>query len=180
MRYRNRFRRSAAPAVTVKTVFPKRAGKCAGCHGRIDPGTEARQLRLGKKYRATCTGCGRVPVGKKKYHISCLPADVNKAMGFDPNKFQVPNPYAAPQPAAKVAPPPKPPTFEDLALASLLALEKALAFKKIPANKVDEVEKALAKYKNIKARALRPGTPAEGEVATSLAIQQLVKLVFTA
>lgn len=176
----SRFRRSAVPPITTKVVRPKRTGKCAGCGHAIVAGTDAVQLRLAKKMRFACAGCGKVPVGKRKYHVGCVPTDVNKAMGFDPSKVpSVSDPWARAA-APRVAPPPKPPSFEDLALASLLALEKALAFKTIPAAKVAEVEKALAKYKNIKARALRPGTPAEGEVATSLAIQQLVKLVFTA
>jgi hypothetical protein len=165
-------------AVTVKTVFPKRAGKCAGCKQRIEPGAEARQVRLGKRFRLACTGCGKVPVGKKKFHPTCVPADLNKTMGYDPSRFVTAPVYTAPTHA--VAPPPKPPTFDELALASLLALEKAMAFKQVSAKNAPAVRDALAKYQKIKARALRPGTPGEGEVATSLAIQQLVKLVFAA
>lgn len=181
-RRRHRFQRPSKSPISTKTVYPKRTGKCAGCGQPIAPGTQCTQVRLMKKYRFPCDSCGKVPVGKKKYHDTCVPADLNKAMGFDPAKLAPPpNPYArAVSSTPAVAPPPKPPTFNELALAALLALEKAMAFKQVAPEKKKEVEAAIAKYKLIKARALRPGTPAEGEVATSLAIQALIKTVFNA
>ena len=179
MRRRNRFSvpRSSRTPVTQTTAVLKRTSRCAACSQKILAGETAVKVRLGIRFRKPCTSCSFAPKGNRKYHPACLPADLNKAMGYDPSHF---NQYAPPPPQQTVAPPPRPPTFEDLALGSLLALEKALAFKRVAPNKVAEVEAALEKYKKIKARALRPGTPAEGEVAVSMAIQQLVKLVFAA
>ncbi len=194
MRYKQRFRRSVKapveqkttlvnPGVSKTTGLRRSPGKCRACGKKFTIGESIVLVQLRKVYRTPCATCGKKPIGKKKYHAACVPTDLNKAMDFDPAKVPPPfDPYAQPipPPVAKVAPPPKPPTFNDLALGALLALEKAMAFKVVPPAKKAECEAAIAKYKLIKARALRPGTPQEGEVATFLAIQQLVKTVFTA
>lgn len=64
---------------------------------------------------------------------------------------------------------------------ALAALENALVLKAAqkPGFITPEVEKQFKTFEGIKARALRPGTADEGETATSIAIQRLVKMVYS-
>lgn len=183
MAYRQRFRRfghTAAPrtAITSSQVVVKRKTKCKACNGEISIGQVAVKVRLKKSYRLPCTSCGHKPVGAKRFHPNCVPSDLNQAMGYDPSKHVHNAPPASR--AAAVPPPPKPPSASEAAVAALAALENALVLKvrDNPRAMTPELEKAFNRLQGIKARVVRPGTPAEGEVATSLALQQLVKMVF--
>lgn len=74
--------------------------------------------------------------------------------------------------------PPKPQTFADATLAAMDVLEKALALKVARVQVTPELEGAWKTYQGIKARALRPGTDAEGDTATKMALKRLLDLVF--
>lgn len=175
-RYRNRYytrRRAAATPVVVREILATRKGHCKACSGTFLPGEPIVKLRLKKAYRGGCTTCGHKLLGVKSYHSRCQPADANAAMGFDPSV----NPGSH---NGACAPPPKPPTFEDAALAALAALEHALVIKvsRTRGGVTPELEAKFKTFQNIKARVLRPGTPAEGEVATHLALRKIIELVF--
>lgn len=188
---RGRSRRASSPVTESRTTARKRS-KCKGCGLTFEKGDLVVRLRLRKTHREPCATCGHRLLGVRFYHPSCVPADVNKAMGYDPSKHV----HNAPPAAATVPPPPKPPTPHEAALSALVSLEHALTLKLardprawVTVNDAKtgrpkrvlapEHEKAHARLQGIKARVLRPGTPAEGEVATSLALQQLVKMVFS-
>lgn len=180
--YRRRFRRprfgghAPKPAVSQRQVMPKKRTRCKGCGGWINPGETAIKLRLGKRFRHPCSSCKQQPPGAKKYHVQCVPADVNAAMGYDPAAHA-----ARPVAAHSVAPPPKPPEPHEAALAALAALQHALVLK--AARKGDafvkEIEGQFKTIQGLTARAVRPGTPAEGETAASIALQRLIKLVYS-
>jgi hypothetical protein len=167
--------RASKPAISQKQVMPKKRRKCKACLGWINPGETAVKLRLASRYRhVACTTCHQKPAGTKIFHQGCVPTDVNAAMGFDPALHAV-------RPAAHaVAPPSKPPDPHEAALAALAALQHALVLR--AARKGDafvkQIEGQFKTVLNLQARAVRPGTPAEGETATSVALQRIVKLVF--
>jgi len=151
--------------------------RCHGCLLHINIGDPFVRLRLQKRFRFPCATCTVAPKASKRYHTACEPVDKHKAMGFDPNVHG--HAPATPLPnGGAVAPPPRPPTVEETALLALIALETALVTRAAHKGVTPELESAFKKFQGIKARVLRPGTPAEGEVATSLAIQQIVKLVY--
>ena len=171
-----RVRRSTKPAVMTSTgVQAKKRSKCAGCGQPIQVGDAFTRLRLIKQHVHPCSTCHVTPKRAKRFHMTCVPTDVNTAMGFDPS--------VAPTPAARggaVPPPPLPKSFEDVALESLVLLEAALVLKvrRDRTMLTPDFEKQLKTFQGIKARVLRPGTAGEGEVATSIALQRIIKMVF--
>lgn len=173
-------RRRFASAVTRSDIpMPKLKSrrKCAGCSIILTTDEPVVRLRLKKVFQQPCLSCSHKPTKLKFFHVACCPSDVNLAMGFDPNLANATPPPAS-RVGAPVAPPPKPPTFEDAALASLVALEHALRIRASKMTITPEVEAKFKTFQGIKARVLRPGTPAEGEVATHLALKRLIDLVF--
>jgi len=149
----------------------KRTGKCRGCGGVLTAGETVVRLRLKKTFQAPCNGCGHKPAKLKVFHTHCVPSDINRAMGVDPTR--------APQaPGGAVPPPAKPQTPEDAALVALSALEHALKVRAARRGVTPELEKAFKTFQGIKARVLRPGTPAEGETAECIAIKRIVDLVY--
>lgn len=180
MRRSRRFGRAPRAAVTRSDIpMPKLKSrrKCASCGQILTTGEAVVRLRLKKLFQQPCTVCSHKPTKLKFFHAACCPPDINAAMGYDPNVVN-----AAPQtprPGAPVAPPPKPQTPEDAALAALVSLEHAL---KIKASKMrvipPDLEAKFKTFQGIKARVLRPGSPAEGETATALALKRIVDMVF--
>lgn len=85
-----------------------------------------------------------------------------------------------PGPAGGVAPPPKPKTFDALRLECLVDLEVALkaGLQQRHIAKTPALTKQFDTLKNIKERISRPGTPAEGENATNVALKKLIDIVF--
>lgn len=197
--FRRRFggRRSRS-AVTQSTTVLKRKSKCRGCGQTLNVGDTVTRLRLKKSIAIVgCVTCGRRLVKLKNYHPRCCPTDINKAMGYDPTAHV----HGVPPPvAASVPPPPKPKTPQDLQLEAIAALEAALmpkaralgvgpAHTKLhgldqhPPKYVDgckacAIEKAFKTFQGVKARVLRPGTPAEGEMATPIALKRIIDLAF--
>lgn len=181
-----------SPVKESHGVQKGRASKCATCGGRIEPGDAFIRLRLSKRWRHPCATCGTQPRAAKRFHPSCKPTDVYKAMGVNPNQQPghmhnpPPGQPIPPSMGGAVPPPPKPKTPDELALEALVTLEAALIAKVRPKMVIKdgklsmppELEAMWKKMQGLKARVLRPGTPAEGEVATSLLIQQLVKAVY--
>src|SRR6185369_8293943 len=175
-RRRRRFgrRRGAASAVTLSTVVLKRKSKCRGCGQTLNVGETCSRLRLKKAIAVVgCVTCSRRLVKLKNYHTACCPADINKAMGYDPAAHNHGNvTYTA------APPPPKPKTTADLKIDALLTIEAALVagirdrsvprgnvVKVVDGKPVTELDVELAKINNLKARIVRPGTPAEGDTA---------------
>ena len=173
-----RVRRSTKPAVMTSTgVQAKKRSKCAGCGQHIQVGEAFTRLRLTKRYAHPCGTCHVTPKRAKRFHPTCVPADINTAMGFDPSAVHSAAPASR---GGAVPPPPMPKTFEDVALESLVLLEAALILKVQRDRKTltPDFEKQFKTFQGIKARVLRPGTLGEGEVATSIALQRIIKMVF--
>lgn len=170
-------------ATSSKREFSTRKRTCAACKQHIILGEECLRIMIKKAFRelcqpSACVTCGTITKVRrvKRFHIACSPADHNKAMGYDPGVHGTTPPASS---AHTATPPPKPPSQDTLDLAALAALEATLFERLRSKGKLtDEVRAAFSKYKKIKDRALRPGTPGEGEVAMNLALQQLVKLAF--
>jgi hypothetical protein len=182
-----------------------RRSKCAGCGLHIDLGDPFTRLRLKKAYRFPCVTCAAKPKGSKRFHVACLPSDWNKAMGYDPAahvhqtvscvncSFTQSTPFGKHCPncgerpdtrksaGGAVAPPPKPKSASELSVAAILALEGALNAQLRERSKVrtPELESEFKKLQGIKARIVRPGTQGEEQAATVVAIQRLVKLVWS-
>jgi hypothetical protein len=182
MAYRHRrsgFRRhpTAKPPVRSSPAVLPRKTKCRGCGQDIPAGELLTRLRLRKSRQVPCTTCSHRPPKVKYFHVHCVPVDIDAAMGILPAGPQAgPAPaYQAPRP---VAAPSKPPTPEEAALVALLKFEEALITKAKACGVSKELEAHFKTYQNIKARALRPGTPAEGDTALRMALIHAVKLVF--
>lgn len=172
--------------VTQSTLAARKRGKCRGCGQYYEARETIVVLRLKKAYRAPCSVCGHKLTGSKRFHPNCVPSDINAAMGYDASKHVHNAPSSH---TATVAPPPKPPSPRDAALSALVSLENALILKLrntpnawhvVNGKRVltPEWEKQFTTFQGIKARAVRPGTDAEGDTAVSLALQRLVKMVF--
>jgi hypothetical protein len=155
--------------------LPLKRQRCAGCSIMILHGEESIRLKLSKRYLVKCGSCGTMPNSSKWYHAACKPADVNKAMGYDPTMVN-PNVYAGPTPTA--APPPKPKTSTDLSLEALVVLEAAVVARAREKGVTPEMEKAFKTFQGVKARVLRPGTVGEGEVATAVALKRIIDMVY--
>ena len=191
MAYRRRARfggfgggRQVTPITSTRITQARRRTKCKGCGGFINVGDAAIRVRFKKAFRLPCGSCSTVPRGVKRFHEACLPSDLNKAMGYNPAQHV----HNAPA-SHTVPPPPKPPNAGEAALAALAALENALVLKlrDTPAAwtvkdgkrvLTPEWESAFKKAQALKARALYPGTPAEGETSLGFAMKQLVNMVF--
>lgn len=178
-------RRRVREAVTRSTLTARKRGRCKYCKAWFNAGDQIVKLRLKKPFRAPCTGCGAKPTGSKQFHPNCVPQDINKAMGYDPTLHA----HQASPHVHSVAPPPKPPSPAEAGLAALASLEqflvlrlrndpKAWVIKDGKRVLTPEWEKSFSRLQGIKSRVLRPGTPEEGDVATSIALQQLVKMAF--
>ena len=133
--------RKVRPNITVKVKPARRNGTCSGCGASIYKGDETAHVRH------------RI----KRFHPTCVPANVNTPTG------------------AAVPPPTDP---HEAALASLVALENALMQKAKRLNYPDDLEKAFSKYSKIKEHVMRPGSEQEGKQALKLAVLELVKAVF--
>jgi hypothetical protein len=171
--------RKPRQGVTQSQATLKKATRCRACRGIIDAGDVLVRLRLKKKYQGACTGCGHRRPKLKYFHLHCVPVDINQAMGFDPAASAGPS-YSAPVGGA-VPPPPKPQTPEEAALIALSSFEHALkvrVLRKHGGKAPPEMEKAFKTFQGIKARVLRPGTPAEGEVAVTIGLKRIIDLVF--
>jgi hypothetical protein len=170
------FTMPASTAGAPKHLINKRRGelrlktKCAHCGGAIHAGESAVMAQVRKAARTPCSSCGQTPTPRKYFHASCVPADLNKAMGVS----------AAPGAATggAVPPPPKPMSVEEHMLNALATLEAALVAKVQKQGITPELEKAFSTFQGIKARVLRPGTAHEGDTATSIALQKIIKMVF--
>ena len=186
MRRKRRSRTTGAkPAVAQSNLRQRRRGSCKGCGQTIEAGDPIVKLTLRKVHRVPCVTCSHVPVGTKRYHPDCVPSDINKAMGYDPLARQRAA-YHQHTPDVTTAPPPKPKTSREADLTALDALQQALILKAKPMMMLPptdprrvELESQFKTFQGIKARMLRPGTDAEGAVATSLALQRIVKLVYS-
>jgi hypothetical protein len=173
------------PAVKQVQVEQKRRTRCRGCGGFIEKGEQVYRLVLNKKHRGPCSSCGTVPKKAKRYHLTCLPADINKAMGHNPTAAPPPPPPFGhsspfgPPPSAKVAPPPKPPSARDSALAALLAMETAVVRRMAEDGITPEAKKAYELYNKLKKLALDKGAfDNEAKQALRNAMTTIVKIVF--
>jgi len=180
-RRRNRFgfgRSSGSSApVTTRQQPARKRGRCAACRSFFEQGEIISVLKLKKRFRLL--SCGHTLTGTKKFHSACVPPDPVLAMGYDPAKAGAYVPPPPPSAAHNVAPPAKPVTADDAALAALVAIETAIkaACRNNPAH-VAEIAKLFKTYQGLKARALRPGTPEEGVTAMKIAIKKALDLVF--
>lgn len=183
MAYRRGWRRKrqATPITRSDIPMPKTKSrrKCAACKQTLTMGEPVVRLRLKKSYQLPCTGCGHLPAKLKFFHAACVPADINRAMGYDPNAHGHAPPPQSTAPGNAVPPPPKPKSAQQLALDALVSLEAAVIARAQQKGVTDEMRAAFKQFQNIKARVLRPGTPAEGETATSIALQKIIKLVYS-
>lgn len=169
MRRRRRF---GSSAVTSSQTVARRKTKCRACGGEIAIGDTVVRLRLKKHLRGGCVTCGHKLTGIKWYHDHCAPADPQAAMGYSPGA-----PPSSDTSSVKVPPPQKPRSADDLFLAALVALEDALR-RKVAGDATAQaaLEKEFKTYQGIKARALRPGTPAEGVTALKMALNRAVAM----
>lgn len=181
-RRRPKFQKNAPTAIKETSGVQVKQGHCFGCNSKILPGENYVRFMLAKRYRVPCASCNTEPRKARRYHDRCRPADVNKAMGFDPTAH-VHNTYVPPPPSAAqgIPPPPKPPTADELGLTAVLALEAALIarLRENPALKTDELRKKFKTFQNVKSRVLRPGTDEEGDTATAVAMKQLITIVYS-
>lgn len=72
---------------------------------------------------------------------------------------------------------PAAPTPEQTRLAAMDALEEAVLTQARAVGVSDEVEKKWERYQKVKEYALRPGTPAEGQVAWRRALLEMTELI---
>lgn len=140
---------------------------------------------LRKQFRLPCTICGTEPRRSKWYHLACKPVDLNKAMGYNPNGQQQYVPYTPPPTSSAsggaIPPPPKPLSLEDTqvtAFNAIIAAVKARAKANPALMKDPQLVKDFETFKNLTARAIRPGTPDEGVTAAMVALTRSLKLVF--
>lgn len=169
--------RAAVTRSDIPMPKTKSRRKCAACNVKLDVGERVVRLRLNKQYQLPCSVCSHKPAKLKYFHDACAPADIEKAMGYDPNAH-----IAAGRVVPTVAaPPPKPITANDAAMVALVAIDKAIG-RKIAENpaliKDVEFDAAYKTYQGCKARGLRPGTEAEGNVALKMSIKKVLDLVF--
>lgn len=181
-RRRRRFRPRVPPSVVqVHRIIAKRRGKCRGCMLRFEVGATIVKLSIRKRYRQACATCGRPPIGSRRYHEACAPADPVAAMHVQAIVAQVAAgfvPGVAP-PVVHVAAP-KPKTGQELALEAMVKLEDALVTKlKESGTITDEQEKAFARYQKLKESVVL-GRPTENENRLALvnAVISAVKLAF--
>ena len=174
---RNRFgrqTRAVKPAVTVVVRVRKRRCPCLACGRPIEVGETYHVLMLRAANRVPCVSCSQKPVPFKRYHVACTPADVNKAMGYDPAKA----PVNTPPVYQHVAPPPKPPSLDDLKFAALASLEAALMAGARQRGVSTELEKQFKTYQAIKQHLLRPANVNEQNNAARAALKRMVDLAF--
>ncbi len=181
-RFGGGFRRRGSTVLVSSPRPALKKGTCKACLAPFAIGDTVVRLRLKKHLRTPCTTCSHKLLGVRWYHEACVPADPEAAMGYVPHAAPpAPDPYAPPvNRGGAVPPPPKPPTPEEAALLALAACEKAIMIRAaaFPKSVTDEVEAKFKTYQNLKARALRPGTPAEGATALKLALTHCIKLTF--
>jgi hypothetical protein len=174
---RTRGSRAAVTSSAVPMPKTKSRRKCAACGVHLTLGEAVVRLRLKKQYQVPCSVCSHRPAKLKFFHAACAPADINKAMGYDANAVAA----AGGTPPTTAAPPPKPMSAADAALAALAAIDKAIG-RKIAENRAlqnDPAFQATFKtYQGCKARALRPGTDQEGQVAMKMAVKKVLDLIF--
>lgn len=181
-------RRSVKLPVTSRQVTPKKDKKCDACKGVIQAGELSIQLRLRKNLAGPCTCCHRNLRKTKRYHLNCAPLDANAAMGYVAPGAQTGSfssgqgAYSGatpppPPPRSAPMPPPRPVTPQETMMAAFAAFEQAIITRcqRVPGAKTKELADAFKRYQGIKARALRPGTEAEGETAARLALIQILK-----
>jgi hypothetical protein len=185
MAYRRRRRfGTSAGAVLQSTMAARRRSKCRACHLPFEKGDTVVRLRLRKSFRQPCVTCGHKLLGVRWYHTQCVPIDLEKAMGYDPQgtRTQAPPPAAAPVTAHshQAAPPAKPLSVREALIAWMLAGEAALK-RKLAENpalmKNKDLDAVVKTYNGCKARFLRPGTDAEGELSMKMALKKLVDVV---
>lgn len=189
-RRRSRFGRqprATNPVIQSTGVQTKRRSKCKGCLQPIEVGDKFVRLRLRKRFKVACATCGAEPKGAKRFHEACVPTDINKAMGYDPNRprpgVPPPPPPGAPRNGA-VPPPPKPKSAEEHFEDALASLEVALASRLRKAGKkledpTFEGAADFRKYQGLKARMIRGSTPGEVQAARNVGFEKLAKLVKT-
>lgn len=171
-------RRGSAAAVTSSSVpMPKTKSrrKCAACNVHLDVGESVVRLRLKKRFQQPCSVCSHKPAKLKFFHAACAPADINRAMGYDPNAGAGPIPNGN-----AVAPPPKPMTAKDAATAALVAIDKAIS-RRLAENRALQEDKEFAAmyatYQGCKTLALRPGTDEESKMAMKMAMKKALNLL---
>jgi hypothetical protein len=177
-RRRRRFgHRGPRAVVTQSTAVLKRKSKCRGCGQTLNVGESVTRLRLRKSVAVVgCVTCSRRLVKLKNFHPACCPADINKAMGYDPAAHaSQPVP-----PSHSVPPPPRPKTTTDLKIDAILMMEAALAAgirdRSIP--KGPELDSELNKLNGLKQRIVRGSTPGESDAAANVTLKRLVDIVF--
>lgn len=167
----------ARAVVTQSSVVLKRKTKCRHCGGSMAVGETATRLRLKKSIAVLgCTACTRKLPKVKNFHPACCPADINKAMGYDPAAHA----HQPAPPSHSVPPPPKPKTTADLKIDAVLTIEAALVAgirdRSVP--KTPELDKELGKINALKQRIVRGSTPGEQDVAANVTLKRLIDLVF--
>ncbi len=164
--------------VTQSTVVLKRKTKCRACGGSMAVGETCTRLRLKKSVAVVgCVTCSRKLTKLKNFHTACCPADINKAMGYDPAAHAG---HAQASQGAAVPPPPKPKSTSDLKIDAILTIEAALVAgirdRSIP--KGPELDSELVKINSLKQRIVRGSTPGETEAAANVTLKRLIDLVF--
>lgn len=174
---RRRF--SGSAAVLQSAQVSKKKGRCKGCNQTFEKGDQLVRLRLRKSFRSPCACCGHKLLGVRWFHPHCVPADLNLAMGFDPSKHGTAPSYVPPSAAHQVPPPPKPLSVEDLQFA---AVQAVIGVVKARARNNPKLMAELAPdfktFQGLTARAMRPGTPEEGETSWKFALVRALKLVY--
>lgn len=187
-RYRSPYRNFSRPTrdvISISTVTQRKKKKCATCGDEMPPGTDLYRIRTRKAYRTPCSTCGQKPARVKYFHntLACQPLDPYVAMHVDrtgaaQQAAPAPDPHRSHGAGNAVPPPPKPPTLEEVNLEALVKLEAAVIFKAQRKGITPELEKAFKTFQGLKARVLRPGTEAEGEVAVKVALKRVIDLVY--
>lgn len=178
----HRRRRFGQGAVLQSTMTAKRKAKCRGCNNTFEKGETVVRLRLRKSFRQPCATCGHKLLGVRWYHTGCVPANIEKAMGWDPNAQRA---AATPPPPVNkggaVPPPPKPQSAADAQLGALLSIENALKRRlaESPALQNDpQLAKTLATYNSCKAHALRNANDNEARLGLKNALKRALDLVY--
>ena len=165
--------------VTQSTCVLKRKSKCRACGMAMGVGETCTRLRLNKAIAVVgCVTCSRKLTKLKNFHPACCPADINKAMGYDPAAACAD--HATASAGAAVPPPPKPKSTSDLKIDAILTIEAALVAgirdRSIP--KGTELDGELVKINSLKQRIVRGSTPGESEAAANVTLKRLIDLVF--
>jgi hypothetical protein len=156
--YRKPRTKKIRPLVRVRERIAKKGGRCAGCRSRYEKGDEITV----------------VIVKQRKYHRhTCVPANAGQMPTAG-----APNGPIANTPDAVVKAFASNWTIGEAKLVAIQAFENAMVVVAKNSTITPEMEKAFDRFNKIKARVIRPGTDAEGQVAFRLAITEIAKNFF--